>query len=86
VRQASSTTAESRAQRLPLDWVLAVLIVAALAIGFFGLAPTPNADPQKIDILRLHMAGGMLILVLMGIRFIARMCASRATAGSIVRI
>ena len=69
-----------------LHWVVAVLIVAALAIGFLGLAPTLNSDPQKIGVLRVHMAGGMLILVLMGIRFIARMCASRATAGSIVRI
>ena len=47
-----------------LHWVLAVLIVAALAIGFVGLAPTPNSDPQKIGALRVHMAGGMLILVL----------------------
>jgi cytochrome b561 len=84
VRQGSSTTAESRAQRLPLDWVLAVLIVAALAIGFFGLATTPNSEPQRIGVLRVHTAGGMLILVLMGIRFIVRMCTSRpadATTG-----
>ena len=69
-----------------LHWVLAVLMVAALAVGFLGLAPTPNSDSQKIGVLRVHMAGGMLILVLMGIRFIVRMCASRATARSIVRI
>jgi cytochrome b561 len=69
-----------------LHWVLAVLIVAALAIGFLGLAPTPNSDPRKIAVLRVHLAGGMLILVLMGIRFIARRCASRARARSIVRI
>jgi len=69
-----------------LHWVLAVLIVAALAIGFFGLSPPPNSDPRKIAVLRVHMAGGMLILVLMGIRFIARRCASQATARSIVRI
>ena len=69
-----------------LHWVLAVLIVAALAIGFVGLAPPPNSDPRKIAVLRVHMAGGMLILVLMGIRFIVRMCTSRATARSIVRI
>jgi len=69
-----------------LHWVVAVLIVAALAIGFLGLAPTLNSDPRKIAVLRVHMAGGMLILVLMGIRFIVRMCTSRATARSIVRI
>ena len=53
-----------------LHWVLAFLIIAALTLGFFGLAATPNSDPQKIAILRVHMAGGMLILALMGIRFI----------------
>lgn len=31
-----------------LHWLLAALILAALAVGFFGLAAMPNADPQKI--------------------------------------
>lgn len=57
--------------------MLAFLIIAALTLGFFGLAATPSADPQKIGVLRVHMAGGMLILVLMGIRFIVRMRTSR---------
>jgi cytochrome b561 len=67
-----------------LHWVLAFLIIAALMLGFFWLAATPNSDPQKIDILRVHMAGGMLILILMGIRFVVRMLTSRpadATTG-----
>jgi cytochrome b561 len=67
-----------------LHWVLAVLIIAALLVGFFALAAMPNSDPQKIAILRLHMAGGMLILALMVIRFIVRMLTSRpadATTG-----
>jgi cytochrome b561 len=67
-----------------LHWVLAFLIVAALTIGFFGLAATPNSDPQKIGVLRVHMAGGMLILALMVIRFIVRMRTPRpadATTG-----
>jgi cytochrome b561 len=44
-----------------LHWVLAILIVAALMVGFFWLSATPNSDPQKIVVLRWHMAGGMLI-------------------------
>jgi len=67
-----------------LHWALALLIVAALALGFFGLAATPNSDPQKIDVLRVHMAGGMLILALTVVRFIVRMLTSRpadATTG-----
>jgi cytochrome b561 len=67
-----------------LHWLLAVLIIAQLTLGFFGLAATPNSDPQKIGLLGLHMAGGVLILALMGIRFIVRMRTSRpagATTG-----
>ena len=60
-----------------LHWLLAVLIIAALAVGFFVLAAMPNADPQKIAVLRVHMAGGMLILALMVIRFAVRMWTSR---------
>jgi cytochrome b561-like protein len=51
-----------------LHWLLAVLILAALAVGFFALAAMENADPRKIAVLRWHMAGGMLILALMIIR------------------
>ena len=57
-----------------LHWALALLIIAALALGFFGLAATPNSDLQKIGVLRLHMAGGMLILALMVVRFIVSEC------------
>jgi cytochrome b561 len=67
-----------------LHWVLALLIIAALIVGFLGLAAMPNSDPQKVTVLRLHMAGGMLILALMVIRFIVRMLTSRpadATTG-----
>jgi cytochrome b561 len=67
-----------------LHWVLAVLIIAELTVGFFGLAATPNSDPRKIGILRVHMAGGVLILALMVLRFIVRMRTSRpadATTG-----
>jgi cytochrome b561 len=67
-----------------LHWLLAILIIAALAIGAFWLAPTPNADPRKVDILRLHMSAGMLIFCLMAIRFVVRMLTSRpavATTG-----
>jgi len=59
-----------------LHWVLALLILGALIVGFFMLGETPNSDPQKIDLLRLHMAAGMLILALMVIPFIGRMLSS----------
>ena len=67
----------SRVQRyhpllVVLHWLVAVLILAALAVGFLGLATMSNADPAKIGLLRLHMAGGMLIFVLMALRFMVR--------------
>jgi cytochrome b561 len=65
-----------------LHWVLAALIIAQLILGFFGLAATPNSDPQKIATLQLHMAGGVLILALMVIRFIVRMRTSRPPAAA----
>src|SRR5215470_16472885 len=66
-----------------LHWLLAILIVAALTVGFV-LAQTPNAEAGKIVVLRWHMAGGMLILALMIARFIVRLCTARpaeATTG-----
>jgi len=67
-----------------LHWLLAVLIVAALAVGFFGLAAMSNADPRKMAVLHLHMAGGMLILALMVVRLVVRLRTSppaRVTTG-----
>ena len=67
-----------------LHWLLAVLIIATLVVGFFLLAAMPNTDAQKIVVLRVHMAVGMLILALMVIRFIVRMLTARpekATTG-----
>jgi cytochrome b561 len=70
-----------------LHWLLAVLIVAMLCVGFFLLAPMPNMNPQKIGILLIHMSVGMLILALMAVRFIVRMRTSGpadATIGSLL--
>jgi cytochrome b561 len=68
-----------------LHWLLAVLIVAQLAVGYFVLAATANADPQKIGLLKAHLIVGVAIFVLMLIRFVVRLASSRparATTGS----
>jgi cytochrome b561 len=68
-----------------LHWLLALFIVAALFLGFAVLAKTPNADPNKILILRAHMTGGVVIFVLMLARFVVRLATARppvATTGS----
>src|SRR5712671_217963 len=55
-----------------LHWVLAVLIIAALALGALVMVRIPNTDPMKLEALRSHMAGGGVILLLMLIRLLVR--------------
>jgi cytochrome b561 len=66
-----------------LHWLLAILIIGALGLGFFVLAPMSNSDPVKLDILMWHMAGGMLILALMLIRFVVRLATAKPPAATI---
>ncbi len=65
-----------------LHWLLAILIIAALFVGYFLLAPMPNSNPGKIRILAAHMSVGILILALMIIRFVVRMLTSRPLAAT----
>src|ERR1700730_7391952 len=55
-----------------LHWLLAVLIVAALALGALVMVKIPNSDPMKLEALRSHMSGGVLILLLMLVRLLVR--------------
>ena len=55
-----------------LHWLLAFLVIAALAIGALVMASMPNTDPMKIEALRSHMIGGSLIMVLMLSRLVIR--------------
>ena len=38
-----------------LHWSIAALIIAALLMGTFVMAPTPNADPGKSFLLLKHL-------------------------------
>src|SRR5712672_3220162 len=55
-----------------LHWILAFLIIAALALGALVMVKIPNTDPMKFEALRSHMLGGTLILVLMLARLVVR--------------
>ena len=59
-----------------LHWILALMILAMLAVGV-RLALTPNAEPGKIAVLKWHMGAGMLVLVLMVIRYGVRLVTAR---------
>jgi cytochrome b561 len=64
-----------------LHWLVALVIIGLLCLGFFVLADMPNSDPRKLDILVWHMSGGMFVLVLMILRLIVRRWSARpATA------
>jgi len=65
-----------------LHWILALLIPTALALGTLVMAKIPTTDPMKVDALRGHMAGGILILTLMLMRFLIRFFADRPAAAS----
>lgn len=68
-----------------LHWLLALLIIAALTLGAVVMVKIPNTDPMKIEALRSHMAGGILILVLMLVRLFIRTRTARpqpATTGN----
>jgi cytochrome b561 len=68
-----------------LHWLLAFLIIAALALGALVMAKLPNSDPMKPEALRSHMAGGALILTLMLVRLVVRIRTAhppQATTGS----
>lgn len=68
-----------------LHWLLAGLIMLALAMGTFVLKEIPNTSPDKIDSLRGHMIVGIVIGALMLVRLVVRIRTkhpSVATTGS----
>lgn len=65
-----------------LHWVLTLLIIGSLTLGFFRIAPMANTDPQKIGLLRVHMIVGIAILALMTIRLLVRLVTSKPQAAS----
>ena len=68
-----------------LHWLVALLILGALAVGFFVLDAMPNTSPEKIDVLRVHMIVGFAVLVLMLARLAVRLASAhpaKATTGN----
>lgn len=55
-----------------LHWLLAIAIFAAFVMGAFVLDHMKNDVPEKMQLLQLHIIGGISILVLTIIRLIVR--------------
>lgn len=77
-----SRAAASRYQAalVVLHWLIALMILGMLGLGFLVLGGMPNADPRKLNILVLHASIGMAVLVLMIARLIVRLCTARPAA------
>jgi cytochrome b561 len=56
-----------------LHWILAVLLMIALAGGALVLVKIPNTDPVKVDALRSHLIGSSVLVVLMLVRLLVRL-------------
>jgi len=63
-----------------LHWLIAILVIGALGFGLFVLHETPNSDPAKVELLKMHMLAGISILVLMLIRLVVRLTTKRPPA------
>lgn len=59
-----------------LHWLLAFMVIFAMAMGSLKLQHIPNSSPEKLMALQGHMAAGMLILILtlvrIGVRLMTR--------------
>lgn len=57
---------------IALHWLLAVAILAALALGMFVLDEMESTNPAKMGLLKVHVIGGITILLLTIVRAIVR--------------
>ena len=65
-----------------LHWFLAAFIVLDLILGTFVLKAIPNTSPQKLEALRAHMTGGLVILGLMGVRLLIRLYSAKPASAN----
>jgi len=56
-----------------LHWLLALMLIVALALGTFVVKAVPNSSPDKIAALQGHMIAGGLILLLTLLRLFVRL-------------
>jgi cytochrome b561 len=65
-----------------LHWLLAVLLIGALAGGMLHLQHIPNDSPEKIGALRGHMIMGVVILALTLVRLVVHHVTRRPAPAS----
>ncbi len=55
-----------------LHWITGLMVIGLLIAGIAVLESMPNSNPEKVQLLAYHMAGGMIVLVLMLARIVLR--------------
>jgi cytochrome b561 len=60
-----------------LHWLIALLVLGALFMGFVVFDAIPDEDPAKKIAIGLHLAGGLTILILLSVRLVLRMRTDR---------
>jgi len=60
-----------------LHWLVALAVIGNLAVGLLVLEGMANTDPAKPGWLRLHMASGIMIAVLLVIRLVTRLATAK---------
>lgn len=63
-----------------IHWLMALLVIATLLTAKLGLDPTPNSDPDKVMMLRIHMIVGLFLGTLLVIRLITRYTTAKPPA------
>ena len=56
-----------------LHWIMMFMILVGFFSGGGILSNMDNADPEKLDILKIHMSLGITVLILVVVRLITRM-------------
>ncbi len=68
-----------------LHWLIALLVIGALFMGFVVFDAIPDDAPVRKTAIALHMVGGFTVLVLMALRLVLRLRTDRpppATSGN----
>ena len=60
-----------------LHWLIALLILGNLAGGKLLLESLSDSDPEKLEVVRLHMLGGLTVLLLLVGRVVTRFATAR---------
>lgn len=72
-----STPARYHPVHVVLHWLIAIMVIGAIAIGMVFLDSTPNSAPEKVTYLQYHSLWGQVLALLLVARLITRFMLKR---------